>query len=161
MTLGTPNDIRSYSYGMQYAMNCADELAFASLDQGKEDLARSPYPQLAAFPLALNEQWLLGCTAYPKPLDKSVTEAVTSDIPTLVYIEALDDETPAQWGRDATQGLSKRTVVEWKNNGHVIAAHDPKLCAGDIAAAFLADPGAEVDTSCTKAPDYQMAWQLP
>jgi pimeloyl-ACP methyl ester carboxylesterase len=160
MTLGTPADSRGYAYGMQFAMNCADELAFASLEQGEQDLARTPYPQLAAYPLALNEQWLLGCTAYPKPLDKSAVEPVTSDIPALVYIEALDNETPAQWGRDATQGLSRKTVVEWANNGHVIAAHDPKLCAGDMAAAFLSNPGGTVDTSCTQAPDYQMAWVL-
>ena len=34
--------------------------------------------------------------------------------------------------------------------GPVAAAHDPKLCAGDIAAAFLADPTKQPDVACAQ-----------
>ena len=145
MTLGDPNDTRSDSMGMQFAFNCADELAFSSLDQAKEELARTPYPQLAAYPPQFNEQILAGCVAYPTPLDKSVTQPVQSDIPTLIYVNALDNETPAEWGRTVAKGLARSTTVEWANTGHIAAAHDPALCAGDIVAAFIADPSSTPD----------------
>ena len=160
MTLGTPNDDRHYSYGMQYAVNCASELDFSSLDQAKADLARTPYPQLAAFPMVFNEQILAGCVAYPSPLDRSVTQPVSSDIPTLIYAGALDNETPAAWAVIVAKGLSRSTLVTWKNTGHVAAAHDPKFCAGDVAAAFLTDPSSTPDLACTQAADYQIPFVL-
>lgn len=160
MTLGTPNDDRHYSYGLQYAVNCANEVDFSSLDQAKADLARTPYPQLAAFPMVLNEQILAGCIAYPSPLDRSVTQPVSSDIPTLIYAGALDNETPAAWAGIVAKNLTKATTVTWKNTGHVAAAHDPKLCAGDVAAAFLTNPADAPDVTCTQASDYQIQFVL-
>jgi pimeloyl-ACP methyl ester carboxylesterase len=160
MTLGDEDDARADSLGMQFAVNCADELAFSSLDQAKAELARTPYPQLAAFPLAVNEQILASCVAYPTPLDASVTEPVSSGIPTLIYANALDNETPVEWSRTIAKGLSRSTLVNWRNMGHIASAHDPKFCAGDVAAAFLTDPTATPDLTCTQAADYQLAFEL-
>lgn len=161
MTLGDPNDDRKDSMGMQFAFNCADELAFSSLDQAKEELARTPYPQLAAYPPQFNEQILASCVAYPTPLDASVTQPVQSDIPTLVYVNALDNETPAEWGRVVAKGLSRSTTVEWRNTGHIAAAHDQAFCAGDTVAAFLTDPTAAPDVSCAQKAAYQLQFELP
>jgi hypothetical protein len=86
---------------------------------------------------------------------------VASDIPALVYVSSLDNETPVGWGALASEGFTARTLVEWRNIGHVAAAHDPKYCAGDIAAAFLADPSSPPDTSCSEADDYRIAFVLP
>lgn len=160
MMLGTHPDDRSFSDGMQYAFNCADELAFTSLDVAQKALADSPFPQLAG-PMAIAEVGLASCGAYPSPLDKRVTDPVTSDIPALVYVSALDTETPAAWGREVAKNLGRSTVVEWANTGHVVAAHDPKLCAGEIAAAFLEDPTAKPDVSCARGPDYQLTFTMP
>jgi pimeloyl-ACP methyl ester carboxylesterase len=161
MALGTTPDQRSYSTGMQNAFNCSDELAFDSLDTAKADVAKTPYPQLIEFPVEVNEQILLTCLSYPTALDRSVTEPVVSDIPTLLYLGPLDNETPVNWGREVAKGLSRSTVVEWKNQGHVAAAKDPKYCVGDIAAGFLADPGKAPDVTCSKADDYKLNFVLP
>jgi hypothetical protein len=127
MMLGTKPDARAFSDGMQTAFNCADQVAFTSLDVAQAYLDESPYPQLAAFPMAVNEQFLAACLSYPTPLDISVTEPVVSEIPTLLFLGHLDNETPISWGRSVAEGLSRSTVVEWKNQGHIAAAHDPQF----------------------------------
>jgi pimeloyl-ACP methyl ester carboxylesterase len=145
---------------MSYAFNCSDDLAFSSLDVAKENLKRSPYPQLAAFPMSFNKQVLLTCLSFPTALDVSVTDPVVNDIPSLLFLGSLDNETPIDWGRSVAEGLSNSTVVEWQNQGHVAAALDPKLCAADIAAAFLDDPSKTPDLACSQADAYKNAFVL-
>jgi pimeloyl-ACP methyl ester carboxylesterase len=161
MALGTTPDQRAYSTGMQNAINCSDDVAFTSLDVAKSDVAQTPYPQLVAFPVEANEQVLLTCLSYPTALDESVTDPVVSDIPALLYLGPLDNETPINWGREVAKGLSRSTVVEWENQGHVAAAKDPKLCVGDIAAAFLADPASEPDLACAQSDEFTLQFVLP
>jgi pimeloyl-ACP methyl ester carboxylesterase len=158
MALGTERDVRSYSTGMQNAVNCSDEVAFTSLEVAEKDVASTPYPQLAAFPVSVNEQTLASCLAYPTVLDSSVTEPVVSDIPTLLFVGSLDNETPVRWGSLVADGLSRHTLVEWKNMGHVAAAKDSAYCAGDLAAALMADPGSALDVSCTESPAYRLTF---
>jgi pimeloyl-ACP methyl ester carboxylesterase len=160
MNLGSTPDTRNYSYGMQYAVNCASEIAFTPLSLAKENVAETPYPQLAAYPVKVNQQQVATCLSYPTTLDRSVTDPVVSDIPTLIYVGALDNETPAPWGRTVAEGLSRSTVVEWKNMGHIAAAHDQQYCAGDVAAAFLRDPEQAPDLACTTSHDYAVKWAL-
>ena len=159
MMLSPHPDVRGFSNGMQTAVNCSDQLAFTSLDVAQDAIADAAYPQLAA-PLAVNEATLASCVAYPTTLDRSVTDPVVSDIPALVYVSALDNETPAAWGREVAKTLSRSTVVEWHNMGHVAAAHDPRFCAGDIAAAFLKDPTTQPDLACAQTDDYQLSFTL-
>ena len=160
MNLSATPDSRSYSDAMSFACNCADALAFSSLDVAKENLKETPYPQLAAFPMSFNKQVLLSCLSYPATLDRSVTDPVVSDIPSLLYLGRLDNETPIDWGRSVTKGLSNATVVEWQSLGHVAAALDPTLCAAGIAADFLDDPSAKPDASCSQADGFTMAFAL-
>ena len=161
MALGTVRDERNYSSGMQNALNCSDELAFTSLDVAKADVAKTRFPELVAFPVEVNEQTLLSCLSYPTALDRTVTEPVVSDIPTLLYVGPLDNETPAGWGREVANGLSRSTLVEWGNQGHVAAAHDPKFCVGDIASAFLADPSSKPDLTCAQSEEFNPQFVLP
>jgi pimeloyl-ACP methyl ester carboxylesterase len=161
MALGTTPDQRAYSTGMQNAINCSDDVAFTSLDVAKADVAQTPYPQLIAFPVEANEQVLLTCLSYPTALDESVTDPVVSDIPALLYLGPLDNETPITWGREVAKGLSRSTVVEWANQGHVAAAKDPKLCVGDIASEFLADPAGEPDLTCAQSDEFTLQFVLP
>lgn len=160
MMLSPHPDVRGFSNGMQTAVNCADQVAFTSLDVAKDAIANAAYPQLAA-PLAVNEATLASCVAYPTALDPSVAKPVVSDIPALIHVSALDNETPAAWGREVAKTLSRSTVVEWQNTGHVVAAHDPKYCPGKIAAAFLKDPAATPDVSCAKSDEYKLTFVMP
>jgi pimeloyl-ACP methyl ester carboxylesterase len=160
MALGTEPDQRSFSNGMGFAVNCAEDVAFSSLDDAETALADSPYPQLASFPMAVNKQSLLSCLSYPTALDPSVAEPVVSDIPALVFVGHLDVETPISWGRDVATRLSRSTVVAWENQGHIAAAHDQQLCAGGIAAGFLDDPSRDPDLTCAQSDDYTIDFAL-
>jgi pimeloyl-ACP methyl ester carboxylesterase len=112
-------------------------------------------------PIEFAERSLASCVAYPTTLDRSVIEPVKSDIPTLLFLGALDNETPIDWGRSVAKDLGKATVVEWKNLGHIATAHDPKLCPGAIAADFLADPSKALALACMQADDYKIDFVLP
>jgi hypothetical protein len=103
---------------------------------------------------------LLSCLAVPTTLDSSVTDPVVSDIPTLLFLGRLDNETPIAWGRSVAEGLANSTVVEWDNLGHVAAALDLKFCAAAVAADFLDDPSSTPDLACTESNDYAIAWVL-
>jgi len=161
MMLGAKPDSRSMSNGMTHAFNCADEVAFTSLDVAQQYVDDSPYPQLVVFPMIFNEEFIASCRSYPTTLDRSVTEPVVSDIPTLIYLGQIDTQTPVSWGRAVAKGLSNSLVVEWNNMGHIAAAHDPQHCAGDIAAAFLDDPTREPNLSCAQSDAYKLKFDLP
>jgi hypothetical protein len=161
MMLGATPDSRAFSDGMQTAVNCASEIAFSSLDQAEAALAEAAYPQLAVFPMEVAERSLASCVAYPTTLDRSVTDPVVSDIPTLLFLSALDNETPIDWGRSVAQELGNATVVEWENQGHIAAAHDDKLCAGAIASDFLSDPSEAPDLTCAQSDAYKIKFVLP
>ena len=53
------------------------------------------------------------CEFYPKPLDKSVSQPVKSDIPTLVFQSAMDVQTPLSWAQAILKTLNKGYYVEW------------------------------------------------
>jgi len=161
MMLGSRPDSRHFSHGMQNAFNCADELAFTSLDAAKKYEAESPYPQLVTYPMALNEMFIDACLSYPTTLDRSVTDPVVSDIPTLLFLGQLDIQTPVTWGRSVAEGLSNSRVVEWNNMGHIAISHDPKHCSGDIAAAFLDDPSRKPNLTCAQSDAYKLKFALP
>ncbi|MFN8464467.1 MAG: alpha/beta fold hydrolase [Caldilineaceae bacterium] len=161
MMLGTPPDARSFSNGMHMAFICADDVAFTSLDVAQAAVDESAYPQLASVPMVVNEQFLASCLAYPTTLDRSVKDPVVSDIPALLFMGQLDNETPVTWGRSVAKGLSRSTVVEWQNQGHVAAAHDPQRCVGDIAAAFLDNPDREPNLTCAQSDAYKLKFVLP
>ena len=161
MLLGAKPETRASSNGMTQAFNCSDEVAFSSLDDAQAYLDQSPFPQLTVLPFIYNEQFLASCVAFPSALDRSVTEPVVSDVPALMYLGQLDTQTPITWGREVARTLGDVTVVEWPNQGHIAITHDQAICAGAIAAAFLADPTAELDTSCAASDGYKVKFALP
>ena len=106
-------------------------------------------------PMAINEQYIANCLAYPTTLDRSVTDPVVSDIPTLLFLGQLDTQTPISWGRGVAEGLSRSTRGRVEQHGPHRGSHDPKHCAGDIAAAFLDDPTRKPDLTCAQSDDVQ------
>lgn len=160
MRLGA-TDLRADSHVMMNAVNCAEDVPFSSTEDSQAYLDNSPYPQLATWPAEINEIFLAQCVGFPTPLDESVTELVVSDIPTLLYLEELDVQTPLPWGQSVADQLSTAYTVTWPNMGHVSAAHDVHNCVGDIAAAFLDDPTRQPNVSCAESERYQLDFALP
>ncbi len=57
--------------------------------------------------MTVNEAFIASCLSYPTTLDRSVTEPVVSDIPALIYLGQLDNQTPVTWGREVAKTLSR------------------------------------------------------
>ena len=160
MKLGNP-EARHSSDVQQYAVNCAEDIAFTTIEESQAYLDASPFPQLLTFPVEVNNMLFQSCEFYPKPLDESVAAPVMSDIPTLVFQSALDVQTPLSWAQDILATLNTGYYVEWPNAGHVIAGKDYHGCAGDIAAAFMDNPANEPNASCAQGEDYRLKFVLP
>ncbi len=159
--MGTVPEARSSSSATQFAVNCAEDTGFASMEDSAAYLAASPFPQILIWPLESNMSFFTPCEYFPTPLDESVTELVTADIPTLIFQEGLDIATPFSWGVTVHEALPNSYFVEWRNMGHIAIGHDQFNCAGDIAAAFLDSPLREPDISCSQSDAYRLQWVLP
>jgi hypothetical protein len=160
-SFGNPQEDRHSSEGLQNAVNCAEEVAFTSMDVSAAYLEASPYPQLQSWSLEENEALFVLCDYYPGNLDESVTEPVVSDIPTLIYNSSLDTQTVFSWGLHVAESLSNSYMVVWENSGHIGLSHDTGICSGSILAAFLDNPDREPDSSCSQSEMYKLDWILP
>jgi hypothetical protein len=69
-------------------------------------------------------------------------------IPTLAMQGALDSKTAPSWGALMVSTLPKGQLAFFPESGHGTFVFSQ--CSRDIGAAFLDNPEAKVDTSCTK-----------
>jgi pimeloyl-ACP methyl ester carboxylesterase len=141
------------SEGQRYAVLCGEEIPFTTMEAALAQYA-GMQPHLRAFleqdmrsEFGICEAW-----AGEKLLDAAPSfenEAVGSDIPTLALTGDLDPVTPPVFGELIVQSLPNGVHVEFPYASHgVLSEH---RCAGQVAAAFLDDPGAELDLSCVEA----------
>ena len=147
----------SDSTGMYDALECFDEIPFNSVEQEALLSADLP-PQFASF-IAMQAQ-VDSCVVWQSGIPpQSETEAVYSDIPTLVLSGSYDPITPPAWGLVAAQTLSNSTAIEFPAIGH--GAVDSADCPSAIALAFIENPTAPVDTSCVATMRVQFVTNMP
>jgi hypothetical protein len=72
---------------------------------------------------------------------------VTADIPTLVMRGALDTQTAPSWGPLLASTLPRSQRAQLPESGHGTFIFSQ--CACDIGAAFLYDPEAPANATCT------------
>jgi pimeloyl-ACP methyl ester carboxylesterase len=87
------------------------------------------------------------CQAWPVGIaDPIENQAVTSEVPTLIFAGRYDPITPPAWGRLAGETLSHSYFYEFPAIGHgVMRANE---CALEMGLQFIADPLAEPDSTC-------------
>lgn len=139
------------SLGMQLAVQCHEEVPFASAQD--LETASADYPLVEGFftsAATLGPQMLELCDDWGSGMPDAVEdEPVESDIPTLVMTGNLDPITPPRWGEAIASSLSAAQFFEFPYTGHgVLVARD---CGVQMAQSFLDAPGAEVDDSCIDA----------
>jgi pimeloyl-ACP methyl ester carboxylesterase len=83
---------------------------------------------------------------HPRP---GMNDPVTAAIPTLVLQGALDTQTAPSWGALMVSTLPKGQLAFLPESGHGTFIFSQ--CSRDIAAAFVENPEALVDTACTQA----------
>src|SRR6185436_14271220 len=77
------------------------------------------------------------CASWPVGFLGS-TQAVVSDVPVLLLAGALDPVTPPEYAHLTASTLSHGTVVEFADQGHVVATSG--ACASEITHRFLSAP---------------------
>jgi pimeloyl-ACP methyl ester carboxylesterase len=137
------------SLGMQFAVQCAEEIPFSDLDTVAA--AAAEVPELEAFITSapnLGTGLFTICEAWNPDADPAAieNEPVTSDIPTLVMAGEYDPITPPAWSELVTADLSNSTYVEFPGLGH--GASISGECPAAIMLAFIEDPTSEPDTTC-------------
>ncbi|MEP7294059.1 MAG: alpha/beta fold hydrolase [Chloroflexota bacterium] len=141
----------SDSEGMFNAVECKEELPFNDLDAAVEASADIPDPIHDYLVEAVETQFTI-CEMYGlDPADEVETEAVYSDVPTLVLAGDYDPITPPEDAQIAAETLSNSYYFEFPGHGHGITDSDE--CAQIVIAQFLADPTVEPDRSCIA--DYE------
>ena len=139
---------QSIAEGMYYSVVCAEEadidLDVIALEELYPEIAETAHDDLQSF-IDICGRWQVD------QLAPSIDDPVVSDIPTLLFSGQFDPVTPPAFAESAAAGLSNAT-----NLVDPLAAHGGvffSTCSNSIAAAFLDDPAAALDTSCLMEQD--------
>ena len=91
------------------------------------------------------------CVDWPRgDLPAGFFEPVKTDHPILVLSGELDPVTPPSWGESVLAELSDARHVIVPGTGHGVSFRG---CMSDVVHDFIADPHAELDTSCARSID--------
>ncbi len=133
-----------------YAVTCHDRLPF--IDGERQDL--SPYQAaLTSTPIAAS------CGIWDRgSAPAAAGTPVESDLPVLLLSGQFDPITPSVFADDAASRLSNATLVTQDGRGHGIWVGD--ACIASIVAAFVAEPGRDLDTSCADV-GVPIQWAQP
>lgn len=128
--------------GMQHAVQCKEELPFATQAQIEEVLKQ--HPDYAA----LGSRGIIElCKAWGvPPADPEENQPVISDVPTLVVSGEFDPVTPPAWAQDAAKTLSKSFYFNVPRAGHGPTISED--CPRSILLAFLDNPAQKPDSAC-------------
>jgi len=130
------------SQGMYYSVNCQDEVPFADVKQIDAEIKQYP-----AFEALADKSTLKLCQSWGVPASAArENQAVSSDVPTLVFSGEFDPITPSIYGQEAAKTLSKGFTVEVPRAGH--AASVTEDCPRGMVLAFLDDPTQKPDDAC-------------
>ncbi len=141
--------------GMQYSVQCGEEVAFDQPDALDAVLKQNPaYAALAGKGVYdLCKRWGMPAA---NPLEN---QAVTSDIPTLVLSGQFDPITPPAWGELTTQTLPKSFFFLLPFAGHGASLIDD--CPRQIMQDFLGDPTKRPDDACLNSQMATTKFALP
>lgn len=132
-----------WAIGLLLAVNCQQALPAAGDSRVASDLAASE--KLGGFRRFAAQRAICAAWDLP-PLPPAATEAISSEIPTLVLAGSYDGITPPSWSKATAARLPNSTYVEFPGQGHNVLTNNP--CAESLRAEFLRDPWAELDLSC-------------
>jgi pimeloyl-ACP methyl ester carboxylesterase len=106
-----------------------------------------PEPMIAEVETGMNATVYGPCEEFERHPRPGMNDPVTADIPTLVLQGTLDTQTAQSWGPIMASSLPKGQLAILPESGHGTFLFSE--CSRDIAASFLDNPAAPVNTSCT------------
>ena len=151
---------RNLALSMLVGINCMEEAGLTPVSYVEDLIATNPYPGVQLRPVQDFQLTQVICDYWPKPFEADdIMYPVESEIPALVYTQGLDAQTTVNFGEDVAALLPNSFYHEWPTEGHVIASRSPDSCPGDIAAAFLDDPGSKPNFTCADVPYYTLPFE--
>jgi pimeloyl-ACP methyl ester carboxylesterase len=139
----------TYPWLMRLSLWCNEEVPFEDSARVAGDL--SAYPEFArvdqsTLPIGLCAA--AGIVAHPAAAEN---EPVRSDVPFLIFSGLFDPATPPSFQRSAVRSLTHATLVLFPSAGHGAGF---SACGGRLLGAFIADPTANLDTTCARSPPF-------
>lgn len=139
-----------FADGLQYSINCADEVAFISPDavatgasSVNAHFARY-FDELAQIDFGICSFW------GARPALPIESAPVVSDVPTLVLVGDTDPFTPPTWAKLTAATLSQSQIAEFPGLGHGVFRADfmTKYCVSHLVGDFLDHPASKLDMKC-------------
>jgi pimeloyl-ACP methyl ester carboxylesterase len=142
------------SAGMYYSIECAEDAPRV------DSITLSQRDELPGVRdgLGLGDDLLQACAAWPvPPAEARASDAVVSDVPTLLLAGRFDPITPPEYAVQAAMTLAHSYAVEFATGSHVSLSSGP--CSIGIARHFLAAPDHAPETQC--ASEGTLTFVLP
>jgi pimeloyl-ACP methyl ester carboxylesterase len=132
------------STGLYWSVFCSDEVPFETQAQIATESTSIP-PELTEH---FSERYALNaCNLWNiSASDPAENEAVTSDIPTLIFSGRFDPITPPRWAELSANTLSAHYFYEFSNTSHGVMRSNP--CALQMGLEFLDHPLQVPDSAC-------------
>ena len=138
-------------------IHCIEDIPFERFEDAVNTYHDLALPQLSD--LELSQKMADLCQNWPvEAASIQVKDPVSSTVPTLILQGAYDRRTPVFMGKRAARELANSTSVLVPQIGHEVWSYAGD-CAGQIAGAFIQDPGADLDLSCLD--ERKPQWVLP
>ena len=143
----------SRELGVFKAFECHDSYLFNDYDRVVSNARALPFaiPEdvLESTRLTMQE-----CQFWPTGIaEKTAVQPVSSRLPTLILHGRDDFVTPLSWSKQVKSALRNSRLVEIGQAGH--GALKYSACARDIAAQFVKNPKARLDTRCIASTDTE------
>lgn len=136
------------SMPMHVAVQCREDVSFTTAQEIASASDDYPYLQpLFVNPAQSGTSAVEVCDIWDAgAADESWKEAVTSDIPTLIFSGEFDPITPPSWAEQVHDNLPNSHLFVFPNVGH--GALLTETCASELAFLFLEDPSTPPDSFC-------------
>lgn len=137
---------RSSSLGMNYSVQCYEEVPFSTWDDLIAGTLALEHPQVAYFGTRLAYFYEL-CETWGSLTAPDYENApVSSPIPTLILAGQFDPITPPEWGDLTAATLPNSYVFRFPQAGHWILRSGP--CGWEVVLAFLNNPAQRPEVGC-------------
>ena len=151
-----------YTIGLNSQMfnsvECNEEAPFEDFSNAIANAEALEIPELSYGAISFMAQQFATCEFWPSGRANDIeSEAVVSDIPTLIMAGNYDFQTPISWNRSAFVNLSSSFYVQFPSSGHGVIAQSQ--CAKDVAREFIDTPFKQPNSGCTA--DLWPIWAMP
>jgi hypothetical protein len=137
----------TFSYGMHYAVQCQEEMAFTDYATIQAEYAAQPDLQSLVSAGVTGEPDFELCEQFNAGSPLSIAnDPVMSDIPALIFGGRFDPITPPEWGLLVHENLSNSTFLEIPTGGHGTTAE--QSCPQSITAEFFINPTESPNSEC-------------